>query len=178
MLQSCETLITKINEWQKTILELEKLSDEFLNFGDNNLKPEIDKTRQKAKELAEEYQELVYPELPNGKKLFWLEKEALEQLFTMVGKNVEYFIEQDRIRVRDEYLVGLDLSSIDLSHPPLLDLSIFCNLRIFYACSSFLTKLPQLSKSVEWIWIEDNPDLKKKEKKRIKKEYPNAKIEF
>lgn len=55
MSKSCETLITKINEWQKAVLELEKLSDDFLNMGDEKNKPEIESKKQEIVNFQKEY---------------------------------------------------------------------------------------------------------------------------
>lgn len=155
MLQSCETLITKINEWQKAILELEKLSDEFLNTRDEKLKTEIDAMKQEIKKLAEEYQKLAYPELPNGENLFWPEKEMLEEITEKTRLN-EYGYR--KIKVRNNHLVMIKLSSVNLSQF-YLDFSLFQNLEDFSAQSCQLKKLPLLSTSVREIWIRGNPGI-------------------
>lgn len=54
MLQSCETLITKINDWQKAILELEKLADEFLNSGDDKVKERVENQKRKIEKATRE----------------------------------------------------------------------------------------------------------------------------
>lgn len=215
MSKSCETLITKINEWQKAVWELEKLSDEFLNSGDDKFKPEIDAIRQEAKRLTEEYQALAYPELPNGEKLFWPEKEVLEGF---CSKNViSNLLGYENIKIKNAHTVSLRgveffyvtpnlslLSSLekigifrfipqefprlpksikeiyinenkDVALPD--DLINLENLKKFHAHSCNLEKLIGLPKSIEDIYIKGNK-FSIKEKQRIIKEYPNAKIEF
>lgn len=229
MFKSCETLIIKINEWQKAILELEELSDEFLNSGDTKLKPEINSIRQGIKNLAEEYQELAYPELPNGQTIFWPEKEFLEEVYTA---NInEFFDYSDCLRIisggvaveiKNNHVNYWTLPMISEQFTHLkLNLSLFKGLEIFIADRSDIEKFPVFPQSIKNIGITDckniqipddlthldnleifyitnNANVKKfpklpksikeikfkghnlsyKEKQRIKKEYPNAEIEF
>lgn len=177
MLQSCETLITKINEWQKAIFELERLSDRFLNTNDDGFKLEINKIKQEIKKFAEEYQKLAYPELPNGEKLFWPEKEALIELAQALGRNIETFF-KDNIQVKNGHIIMIGLFNKNLSSIPLMDLSLFQNLKNFHAPYTNLTIFPKLSKSIEFVNFSGNSGIKRKEQERIKKEYPNTKILF
>lgn len=159
MSQSCETLITKINEWQKAIFELEKLADEFLNTGDDKLKLEIDTIRQEIKKITEEYQKLAYPELPNGKPLFWLEKELLETLFKNFNKKLAKY--PYIINIKNKHLIdiGFDIGGIPKNQ---LNLSLFYRLEHFYFTrDAMLKKFPVLPLSIKSIRIEDNPNIKK-----------------
>lgn len=152
MSQSCETLITKINEWQQAILELEKLSEEFLNTSDKSLKTEIENKKQEIVSREKEYQILAYPELPNGEKLFWPEKEMLKEIAERTGWY------KDNIKVKGNHLIEIDLSYINLSQFS-YDFSLFHNLEKFVAEGCQLKKLSRFSTSVKRIWISDNPGI-------------------
>lgn len=108
MLKSCETLITKINEWQQAILELEKLSDGFLNSSDEKIKEKINNHKREIEKCNQEYLNLAYPELPNGENLFWPEKEMIEEIKERTGIKLDNDVE-----VKNNHLVTFDLSGID-----------------------------------------------------------------
>lgn len=117
MSQSCETLVAKINEWQKAVLELEKLTDVFLNSGNTKLKPEIDSTRQETKKLAEEYQTLAYPELSIGKRLFWPERELLDEAYGYNKDEISFYnyienmITSGLVKLKDDHVNSFLLDS-------------------------------------------------------------------
>lgn len=158
MSQSCETLVTKINEWQGVISELEKLADEFLNSGNEKLRLEIDATKQGIKKLADEYQKLAYTELPDGKNLFWPEKEALETLFKNFNKKLAKY--PGIIYIKNKHLIAIDF---DIGIPKnQLNLSLFSRLEVFYFTrDEMLKKFPILPFSIKSIHIESNPNIKK-----------------
>lgn len=221
MLQSCETLINKINEWQQAVLELEKLSDEFLNSGDKKIKAEINNKKQEIISYDKEYRISAYHELSNGENLFWPEEELFEELAQTLRKSTEEFIRQNKIEVKDKHIVKINLGGYNLSsfHPMRLslfkslekfwvahcnfkifpelsksikhvdvsnnsnikipeDLSYLDNLERFWANSCNLTILPKFPDSIKDIEVYDNTDIANTEIERIKKEHPNAKIEF
>ena len=128
MSQSCETLIAKINEWQKAIFELEKLSDDFLNSGDEKFKIEIDNQKKEIENQGQEYLDLAYPELPNGEKLFWPEKELITELAQALGDNIG-----DGIIIKNTTVTEINIVIKNLSEFPQMDLSLFQNLEKFDA---------------------------------------------
>lgn len=157
MSQSCETLITKINEWQKAILELEELSDEFLNSGDDKLKVEIENKKRKIVSREKEYQILAYPELPNGEKLFWPEREALSELFSEKSES-DYL--PGLIKVTEKgNIQDLYMGHHDLSNYKQLNLSLFQNLKLVFLFECKIKKLPNLPESIRRVSAGYNPGL-------------------
>lgn len=163
MSQSCEILVTKINEWQKAVLELEELADEFLSSRDDMLKEKIEDKKQEIIYFQREYQTLAYPELPNGENLFWPEKEALEEMLASLNSNLnldlEHFIHENRLKVRDRYVEEIRLAFLDLSQLPKLNISLFQNLKKFYAWFCDLRKLPTLNRAIKEIRVNNNLDI-------------------
>lgn len=161
MLQSCETLITKINEWQQEVLELEKLSEEFLSNSDEKLRPKIDATKQEIKKIAEEYQKLAYPELTNGQTLFWPEKEAFMEIVKALGEELklEDFIKRNYIQVHAAHITKIYLIFRDLSQFSSMNLFLFQCLYGFTADTCKLKFFPTFNQSISKISLVSIPDI-------------------
>lgn len=161
MLQSCETLIIKINEWQKAVLELDGLSDEFLSSGDGKIKERIDNQKNEIEKLGQEYLGLMHQKLPYGQFLFWPEKELienfLEQMITKVS--LKEAINRGMFSAKDNHIVRVKLKGNDLSIFSSLDFSLFNKLEVFWATSSNLKVFPKLYKSIKKVDVFDNPNI-------------------
>lgn len=155
MFQSCETLIIKITRWQHSVNELEELIGKFLRTGDEKMKESIENKKSEIKKYSQEYLSIAYSELSDGQGIFWPEKEILEEI-TEKTRLTKYGYR--KIKVRNNHLVMIQLSSVNLSQF-YLDFSLFQNLEDFSAQSCQLKKLPRLSTSVREIWIRGNPGI-------------------
>lgn len=164
MSQSCETLITKINEWQQAILELEKLSNEFLNTGDEKIKTEIDAMKQEIKKNAEEYQELAYPELLSGENLFLPERTFLKEFYTSLS--YEHLLEfkntissNSTIKTKNNHVNYWSVSVVSREFKQIahftLNLSLFQSLKIFRVSYTEIEKFPIFPQSIKEIHIQD-----------------------
>lgn len=169
MSQSCETLVTKINEWWQEILALKNLSEKFLDMGDKNIKKEIEDKKKEIINCEKEYQMLAYPEFLDNGCLFWPEKEALEELFQESGENLEYFVNNGFVKKNNPQDQNTHISTIylggrensDLSKLSLkINLSLFKHLTQFFSLGSDLRIFPILPKSLREISIDNNPNIK------------------
>lgn len=144
MLRSCEILITKINEWQRTIFELEKTTDEFLKMDDNKLKLVISKKKAKVEKTQTHYFKKAYPLFLKQKPLFWPEKEILGNIVPPRQLNTD-----GGFMIKDGHLEGLSLPRTNYDFR--LDLSHFARLKNFWAIPSLLRAFPRFPDSIQEI---------------------------
>lgn len=180
MFQSCETLITKINEWQKAILELEKLADDFLSVNEDRVKAEINMKKQEIVDSQEKYQILTLAEIGGKETLFWPEKELIEELVSKTEAKSWKFNRSEatfksriylqrsgvtiilRLDTRNKRLTCLSLigSQERSANLPDLDLSKLKSLIEFEAINCGLKNFPIFHGTIRAIDLQGNTNIK------------------